>query len=116
MKKINKLATIFIILLSTNNFVFSQTTTTKRDALLLHNNGKEREAIQVCEEELPAYFTEYLIYKLARKLCTRLTGDNNLLQEIMLNEQQTFNAAKNSDIKQQNVRVLPTGTFTDVRF
>ncbi|MCQ2592231.1 MAG: tetratricopeptide repeat protein [Treponema sp.] len=28
--------------------------TTKRDALLLHNNGREREAIQVCEEELAA--------------------------------------------------------------
>lgn len=71
---------------------------------------------KVCEEELPAYFTEYLIYKLARKLCTRITGDKDLLQEMMMNEQQSFNAAKNSDIKQQQVRILPTGTFVDVRF
>lgn len=70
----------------------------------------------VCEDTLPAYFVDYLIYKLARKCCTKITGDNNLLSEMVQNEQLAFNEAKNADIKQQEVRVLPTGTFTDVRF
>lgn len=31
-------------------------------------------------------------------------------------EQVAFADAKNADIKQQEVRILPTGVFTDVRF
>lgn len=70
---------------------------------------------KVCEDELPAYFTEYFIYALARKNCTKITGDKDLLSEMMQNEQATFSVAKNTDIKQQEVRILPTGAFTDVR-
>ena len=32
--------------------LFAQTTATKQDALVLYHNGKYREAVQVCEEEL----------------------------------------------------------------
>lgn len=70
----------------------------------------------VCEERLPAYFVDYLIYKLARKCCTKITGDGDLLNEMIQNEQISFGEAKNADIKQQEVRVLDTGAFTDVRF
>jgi hypothetical protein len=71
---------------------------------------------EVGEEELPPYFLEYFIYALARKNCTKITGDRDLLQEILHNEQVSYSVAKNTDIKQQAVRVLPTGVFTDVRF
>lgn len=71
---------------------------------------------KICEEELPAYFTEYFIYSLARKNCTKITGDRDLLQEMIQNEQVAYSVAKNTDIKQQEVRILPTGAFTDVRY
>ena len=71
---------------------------------------------KICEEELPAYFTEYFIYSLARKNCTKITGDRDLLQEMLQNEQTAYSVAKNTDIKQQEIRILPTGAFTDVRF
>jgi len=32
--------------------LYAQTTTTKQDALVLYHNGKYRESVQVCEEEL----------------------------------------------------------------
>ena len=70
---------------------------------------------RICEEELPAYFTEYFIYMLARKNCTKITGDRNLLSEMISNEQLSFNSAKNTDIKQQEVRILDTSVFTAVR-
>ena len=70
---------------------------------------------RICEEELPAYFAEYLIYVLARKNCTKITGDRDLLNEMMSNEQLAFNSAKNTDIKQQEVRILDTSVFTSVR-
>lgn len=70
---------------------------------------------KICEEQLPAYFTEYFIYSLARKNCTKITGDQNLLQEMVQNEQVAYSVAKNTDIKQQEVHILPTGAFTDVR-
>lgn len=71
---------------------------------------------KVCEETLPAYFVQYLIYKLASTCCTKITGDRELLQEIITREQVAFSEAKNTDIKQQSVRVVPTGAFTDVRY
>lgn len=71
---------------------------------------------KVCEDELPAYFVEYLIYKLASQACTKVTGDQNLLQELMNKELLAFTTAKNADISQQPVRILPTGTFVDVRY
>lgn len=70
---------------------------------------------EINETDLPAYFVEYLIYLLARKNCTKITGDKDLLQEMIQNEQMSFNEAKNTDIKQQKVRILDTGVFTDVR-
>ena len=45
-----KIVLFLVILLSCSN-MFSQTST-KQDALVLYNNGKYREAIKVCEEEL----------------------------------------------------------------
>lgn len=71
---------------------------------------------KVCEDTLPSYFVDYLIYKLASKCCTKITGDSALLQEMITREQVAFADAKNADIKQQEVRILPTGVFTDVRF
>ena len=70
---------------------------------------------EINEQELPAYFTEYFIYMLARKNCTKITGDKDLLQEMMNSEQTAYSIAKNTDIKQQEVRILPTGAFVDVR-
>jgi hypothetical protein len=34
---------------------------------------------------------------------------------MMQNEQVAYSVAKNTDIKQQEVRILPRGAFTDVR-
>lgn len=71
--------------------------------------------VQVCEETLPAYFVDYLKYKLAKTLCNNITGDNNLLQILTNNEALSFAQAKNIDIMQRPVRFLNTGTFVDVR-
>ena len=43
---------LFIVLLMSFTSLFAQTTATKQDALVLYHNGKYREAVQVCEEEL----------------------------------------------------------------
>ena len=48
MKKYLIIAAIFLF--STN--LFAQTTVAKQDALVLYHNGKYKESIQVCEEEL----------------------------------------------------------------
>lgn len=70
--KINTKKNVLFIVLFFNliSSVFSQTA--KRDALLLHNNGKEREAIQVCEEELkenPKNIESYVV------MCWALIGN-----------------------------------------
>lgn len=70
MKSAKKIFSIIILFSLECYFVFSQTT--KRDALLLHNNGKEREAIQVCEEELkenPKNIESYVV------MCWALIGN-----------------------------------------
>lgn len=71
---------------------------------------------RICEEQLPAYFVEYLKYNLASKLCQSLTGDENLLQILTMRLQEAFAVAKNADLTQRQVRYLDTGAFTDVRF
>ena len=43
------LCAIFFIFLNT---IYAQTSASKQDALVLYHNGKYREAVQVCEEEL----------------------------------------------------------------
>lgn len=72
--------------------------------------------LKLCEEQLPSYFIEYLKFRLARQLCQNLTGDKDLLQTIYTSETVAFADAKNIDLTQRRVRVLPTGAFTDVRF
>lgn len=70
MKSAKKIFSIIILFTLECVFVFSQTA--KRDALLLHNNGKEREAIQVCEEELkenPKNIESYVV------MCWALIGN-----------------------------------------
>ena len=47
----NKTA-LFIAILMAAAPLFAQTSATKQDALVLYHNGKYREAVQVCEEEL----------------------------------------------------------------
>ena len=90
----------------------------ERNGLYIYTDAPELYVVytkRISEEELPAYFTEYFIYMLARKNCTKITGDGDLLNEIMQNEQIAYSVAKNTDIKQQEVRVLDTGVFTSVR-
>lgn len=72
--------------------------------------------VEIDEQELPPYFLEYFVFALARRNCSKITGNRDLLQEMMHNEQTAYSVAKNTDIKQQQVHILPTGTFTDVRF
>jgi hypothetical protein len=72
--------------------------------------------VQVCEETLPAYFVDYLKYKLAKTLCHNLTGDNNLLQLMTNNEAVAFAQAKNIDLLQRPVRIVDTGAYVDVRY
>ena len=43
---------VFISLLLISIPLFAQSASTKQDALVLYHNGKYREAVQVCEEEL----------------------------------------------------------------
>ena len=47
----NKLAFVLFLLIFSAP-LFAQSSTTKQDALVLYHNGKYREAVQVCEEEL----------------------------------------------------------------
>lgn len=47
----NKLAFVLFLLIFSEP-LFAQSSTTKQDALVLYHNGKYREAVQVCEEEL----------------------------------------------------------------
>ena len=44
--------TVFIALLIMSIPLFAQSTAAKQDALVLYHNGKYREAVQVCEDEL----------------------------------------------------------------
>ena len=90
----------------------------ERDGLFIYTDSPTVYVVytkKVDEEELPAYFTEYFIYLLARKNCTKITGDNDLLNEMLQNEQVAYSVAKNTDIKQQEVRILDTSVFTAVR-
>ena len=67
-----KLILSIMIICSVSNLLISQAATTKKDALLLHNNGREREAIQVCEEELkenPRNIESYVV------MCWALIGN-----------------------------------------
>ena len=70
--KLNSKKKLFIIisLICALTSLYAQTA--KRDALLLHNNGKEREAILVCEEELkenPRNIESYVV------MCWALIGN-----------------------------------------
>ena len=47
----NKILFLTILLMSFTS-LYAQTSATKQDALVLYHNGKYREAVQVCEEEL----------------------------------------------------------------
>lgn len=90
----------------------------ERNGDRIYTNSKELYVVyttEIKEEDLPSYFEEYFIYLLARKNCTKITGDRDLLNELMQSEQVAYSIAKNTDIKQQEVRILPTGAFTDVR-
>lgn len=46
-----KIIALFVVLLSTFT-IFAQVTATKQDALVLYHNGKYKESVQVCEEEI----------------------------------------------------------------
>ena len=50
MKK--QVISIFVLLLIHASAVFAQTQTQQKDALVLYHNGKYKESVQVCEEEL----------------------------------------------------------------
>lgn len=71
---------------------------------------------KVCEEQLPAYFVDYLKYKLAKTICFNATGDTNLLQKLTNDEYSAYSIAKNTDIKQRPVRILSTAPFVNVRY
>ena len=47
----NKFCLLSLLFLMVSS-VYAQTATTKQDALVLYHNGKYRESVQVCEEEL----------------------------------------------------------------
>ena len=51
MKMKNKFCLLSLLFLMVSS-VYAQTATTKQDALVLYHNGKYRESVQVCEEEL----------------------------------------------------------------
>ena len=90
----------------------------ERNAGVIYTDSPELYIVyttEIDEEDLPPYFIEYFVYALARRNCTKITGNRDLLQEMMQNEQVAYSVAKNTDIKQQEVRILPTGAFTDVR-
>lgn len=46
-----KYSFVLILMIVVQSFIFAQNTT-KQDALVLYHNGKYRESVQVCEEEL----------------------------------------------------------------
>lgn len=70
---------------------------------------------RVIEDSLPAWFVDYLKNLLARKVCKNATGDNDLLQLLSINEQQSYADAKNADMKQRAVQIMPNGSFITIR-
>lgn len=71
--------------------------------------------VRKCEEQLPFYFISYFKYLLARTLCFKLTGDLQLEQLLRANEQKEYLEATNCDVRSKSVKILPTGTFVNVR-
>lgn len=74
-----------------------------------------RYTYKICELMLPPWFVEYFKYKMAAKLCRTLTGDDDLLQQLVAREDEAFRTAKNADINQRPVRRLPCDNFLIVR-
>lgn len=71
--------------------------------------------VKKCEEQLPYYFINYLKYLMARTLCHKITGDIQLEQILIANEQREYIEATNCDVRSKAIKVLPTGVFVDVR-
>ncbi len=69
----------------------------------------------VDEEEFPKYFVDYFKYKLAVDLCFNLTGDNQLLANLVKMEQAMLISAKNIDAKQNKTRIVRSSPFTQIR-
>ena len=69
----------------------------------------------VDEDEFPKYFVDYFKYKLAVDLCFNLTGDNNLLGNLVKMEQAMLISAKNIDAKQNKTRIVRASPFTSIR-
>lgn len=69
----------------------------------------------VDEEEFPMYFVDYFKYKLAVDLCFNLTGDNQLLGNLVKMEQAMLITSKNIDAKQNKTRIVRASPFTNIR-
>lgn len=70
---------------------------------------------KIVESNMPSWFIDYFKNLLARKLCMNVTGDKELLQLLMMNEQTSYAEAKNADMKQRAVQIMPNGAFITVR-
>lgn len=70
---------------------------------------------RVVEASFPAYFIEYLKYKLAMDLCFNLTGDTDLLQILSSQEQMQWLNATNIDAKQRRTKKVSANPFVAVR-
>lgn len=67
------------------------------------------------ETDLPKYFVNFFKYRLARVLCFNLTGDMELMNMLVQQEQVFLRSAKNTDAKQNQARRVKSSPFTDIR-
>jgi len=69
----------------------------------------------VDEVEFPKYFVDYFKYKLAVDLCFNLTGDGQLEEKLIKEEQFMLSIARNIDAKQDPTRIVKASPFTQIR-
>jgi hypothetical protein len=68
-----------------------------------------------CEEKMPPWFVNYLVYYIARRLCIPITGDAKLMAVLRQNEVEALKEAFAADIHNQPVKFFPTDTFISCR-
>lgn len=69
----------------------------------------------VDETDFPKYFVNFFKYRLARALCFNLTGDRELLQDLVELEKVFLRSAKNTDAKQNPAKRVKSSPFTHIR-
>lgn len=70
---------------------------------------------KLCEAKMPVWFTDYLEYYIARRMCIPVTGDTQLLAILKMDEKEAKDDALSADVCQQEQSDLPTDVFIGCR-